>query len=366
MAFIDGLRNVAKRAESNITKEKQWSEAQTKQWIIVHFIKALGYDMVPDEVVPEFHADIGAKKGEKVDYAILKQGNPVILIECKPWKSQFSEKDLSQLFRYFTATDVRFGIWTNGLIYRFYSELKEPNRMDPDPFLEFRLDEPITEKIAANLEIFTKSKFDEKSAINEAKKLRYIDSIKRLLLEESKEPSEKFAAFIVKEVSDDRNTKQLREEFRLYIKEAFQAIVDAPVPEPEPITSGNSDDPGEWVCLSEYIHVKGKKLKQVCLGSRSEIKLKYNKDLLVEIVGFLYRKGRLKKITLPYHGKMGTKRYLIHKTPEHPTGRDFHLPRKLTDNDIFLETNLTGKEIIRNCKQLLEDCGEDPTSIYVI
>ena len=89
MAFIDELRNVAKRAESNITEGKQWTEAQTKQWIIVPFIKALGYDMVPDEVVPEFDADIGTKKGEKVDYAILKQGNSVILIECKPWKSQF-------------------------------------------------------------------------------------------------------------------------------------------------------------------------------------------------------------------------------------------------------------------------------------
>ena len=252
----------------------------------------------------------------------------------------FSEKDLSQLFRYFTATDVRFGIWTNGLIYRFYSELKEPNRMDPDPFLEFRLDEPITDKIAANLEIFTKSKFDEKSAINEAKKLRYIDSIKQLLLKESDEPSDKFAAFIVKEFPDVRNSKQLREAFRPYIKEAFQAIINTrqslesasrtsvsvTTRIPTSVTPKNSVDSGDWVSLSDYTYAKEKKPKKVRLWEESEINLKYAKDLLVEIAELLRKDNLLNSntLTLPYRGKMGKKRYLINTTPVHPHWEKIH------------------------------------------
>ncbi len=52
------------------------------------------------EVVPEFVADIGTKKGEKVDYAILKDSEPVVIIECKHWKER-AEAHNSQLHRYY-------------------------------------------------------------------------------------------------------------------------------------------------------------------------------------------------------------------------------------------------------------------------
>lgn len=46
------------------------------------FISALGYDVFnPTEVIPEFTADVGTKKGEKVDYAIKKDDKIIILIE---------------------------------------------------------------------------------------------------------------------------------------------------------------------------------------------------------------------------------------------------------------------------------------------
>ena len=48
------------------------TEEATKQAFVVPFIMALGYDVFnPLEVVPEYTADVGTKKGEKVDYAIL-------------------------------------------------------------------------------------------------------------------------------------------------------------------------------------------------------------------------------------------------------------------------------------------------------
>ncbi|MBZ2165819.1 type I restriction endonuclease [Methanobacterium spitsbergense] len=102
------------------------------------FIKALGYNIFdPSEVVPEFTADIVGKKGEKVDYAIMSKGNPIILIECKSINDNLDTEKHAQLFRYFMGTEARFGILTNGIIYRFFTDIEKPNTMDSKPFFEF-------------------------------------------------------------------------------------------------------------------------------------------------------------------------------------------------------------------------------------
>ena len=58
------------------------------------FIAALGYDVFnPLEVLPEMSCDIGKKKGEKIDYAIIANNEPVILIECKHWAQNLNLHD---------------------------------------------------------------------------------------------------------------------------------------------------------------------------------------------------------------------------------------------------------------------------------
>lgn len=82
MDFIDQLRQFSKRVES--MKDSIQTEEATKTAIIMPFFAMLGYDVFnPQEFVPEFTADVGIKKGEKVDYAIIKEEQPVILVECK-------------------------------------------------------------------------------------------------------------------------------------------------------------------------------------------------------------------------------------------------------------------------------------------
>ena len=69
MDFIDRIRVIASRAET--TMELLQTEEATKNALIMPMIQALGYDVFnPLEVTPELVADIGTKKGEKVDYAI--------------------------------------------------------------------------------------------------------------------------------------------------------------------------------------------------------------------------------------------------------------------------------------------------------
>ena len=102
MDFIDQLKQFAKRAES--LKDTVETEEATKTALIMPFFSMLGYDVFnPQEFVPEFTADVGIKKGEKVDYAIVKDGSPVILVECKA-SSESLDKHDSQLFRYFGTT----------------------------------------------------------------------------------------------------------------------------------------------------------------------------------------------------------------------------------------------------------------------
>ena len=82
MDFKDAIKQISDRIVK--LKGNLETEEATKNALVMPFLNALGYDVFnPLEVLPEMTCDIGTKKGEKIDYAILKDGQPVILIECK-------------------------------------------------------------------------------------------------------------------------------------------------------------------------------------------------------------------------------------------------------------------------------------------
>ena len=121
MEFLEKLKNFSNRIEH--LKGNIQTEEATKTSIILPFFQLLGYDVFnPLEFVPEYTADVGIKKGEKVDYAIMINNEPLILIEAKPINTELSVKHMSQLIRYFSVTKAKFGILTNGIIYQFYSD----------------------------------------------------------------------------------------------------------------------------------------------------------------------------------------------------------------------------------------------------
>src|SRR6056297_2374277 len=160
-------------------------------------MRALGYDVFnPGEVVPEFTADTYSRKGEKVDYAIQKDGTIILLIECKGLSTQLSEKHLGQLFRYFSVTKSRFSLLTNGREYRFFTDLDEKNKMDQKPFFIFDLLDYSSSGLA-ELSKFSRQQFDVDSILEQAERLKYVSSIKRLLsmwMEEPVDPLVKLVA----------------------------------------------------------------------------------------------------------------------------------------------------------------------------
>ncbi len=138
MDFHETIKGLAARTEK--LKGSITTEEACKTAFVMPFLNALGYDVFnPDIVTPEFIADVGVKKGEKVDYAIKSDGKIIMLVECKPCGSDLAQQHMSQLYRYFSVTDARFSILTNGIHYWFYSDLDEKNRMDQKPFFQFNI-----------------------------------------------------------------------------------------------------------------------------------------------------------------------------------------------------------------------------------
>lgn len=202
----------------------QTTEAATKQWIIDPFIEALGYNLNdPDEVVPEFHADVGIKKKDKVDYAIMRDSKPLMIIECKCYGSDLSKAHLDQLYRYFGTTDTRVAILTNGLDYRMYSDFEEDNKMDLTPFLTFQMtrEDLMSKTLISRIQQLSKNHFNYPRLADIGRRLKAENAAYIWLEKQSVNPSDSFVRFILKEVTDDRATHNAIEEYRPIVKKTL-------------------------------------------------------------------------------------------------------------------------------------------------
>ncbi len=222
MDFKDSVLQFAARVEKLLPQIK--TEEATKNALIMPFIQLLGYDVFnPFEVNPEFIADLGIKKGEKVDYAIIKDGEPIILVECKHHLEKLDPHN-SQLFRYFHVSKAKFGLLTNGVQYRFYTDLNEPNKMDEKPFFEFSLP-TIKDADIAELKKFHKSYFSLESISNTASELKYSKEIKAILSEELKNPSPAFVKFFVAQVYNGKGTEKVIAQFTEIVKKSSTQLI---------------------------------------------------------------------------------------------------------------------------------------------
>lgn len=217
MDFQDIIRQLVERIEK--MKDNVQTEEATKTAFIMPFINALGYDIFnPLEVVPEFICDIGTKKGEKIDYAIMQDGKPTILIECKHCLQNLTLHD-NQLLRYFNVSPAKFGVLTNGIIYKFYTDLEKENVMDEKPFLEINLLE-LRDNQIEELRKFHKSYFDVSNIMNTASELKYTNELKRLIATELSNPTPEFVKFFARQVYSGQMKERAMEQFTGLMKRA--------------------------------------------------------------------------------------------------------------------------------------------------
>ena len=224
MDFIDQIRLLSTRIAN--TKELIQTEEATKNAMVMPFIQILGYNPFdPLEVTPELVADVGTKKGEKVDYAILKDGKPIVLFECKKAGADLNIRHASQLFRYFHVTEARFAVLTNGLVYQFFTDLEEQNKMDEKPFFEFNILD-FKERDIEELKKFAKSAYDLDTILATANELKYTRAIQHRIQEWLDNPSEDFVRLVSADLlGAKRFTSAVKDQFTTITRRAFEQLI---------------------------------------------------------------------------------------------------------------------------------------------
>lgn len=204
------------------------TEEATKTALVLPFLQALGYDVFnPAEVIPEYTADVGIKRGEKVDYAVCRDGAPVILIECKPHGAKL-DRYSSQLYRYFSVTKARIAVLTDGIEYRFYSDLVDQNKLDEEPFLTLNVIEPRKAAIE-QVGKLSKANFDLDAILEAADDLRYISKIRAAFAKQLESPSDAFVRMLVDPLYSGRMTQQVLERFREVVRHALRGQISETV-----------------------------------------------------------------------------------------------------------------------------------------
>ncbi|MBE6468915.1 MAG: restriction endonuclease [Coriobacteriaceae bacterium] len=221
MEFDDAVRQIAEKIDE--LKDSIQTEEATKTAFIMPFIgRVLGYDVFdPNEVIPEFTADVGVKRGEKVDYALVLNGDVQILIECKKVGAALSLENASQLYRYFACTGARIGVLTNGQRWNFYMDLDEPNRMDSKPFLVLDLLD-IDKTILPELKKLTKPSFDLDSIASSAEELKYVGALKRAIGDEFADPTDEFVRLMASHVYEGVFRQNVMAKFRPLVEKALK------------------------------------------------------------------------------------------------------------------------------------------------
>lgn len=219
----NNLKELAERINS--IKDQISTEEATKNALIMPFIQILGYDVFnPLEVVPEMDCDLVKKKGEKIDYAIMKDGEPTMLIECKHWKQDLNLHD-NQLKKYYVASKAKFGVLTNGIEYRFYADLVKQNIMDDVPFLVVNMDD-LRDAHIEELKKFHKSNFDVINIMSSASELKYLTELRKLIKAEFAEPSPDFVRMLARKVYEGTVTQKVLDLFTALTKRAMKGYIN--------------------------------------------------------------------------------------------------------------------------------------------
>ena len=380
--LIDRLREMSNRVRQRVDNVK--SEEATKTALVMPFINhVLGYNVFdPSEVVPEFVADVGTKKGEKVDYAIFSDGEPIMLFECKNYGVDLGREPASQLYRYFSVAAARFGVLTDGVVYRFYSDIDEQNKMDARPFLEINMLD-IDAVDVHELKRFTKASFDLGQILNTAKDLKYTREVLRLLAAEWDNPSEALVRHFASQVYNGVKTKAVIEQFTRATKKALHQFVAKRISDrlKSALASTGDETPDEqkrttrsqagtgptWVALSDYDPPTGTSPPAALRFWDGELREDLNHwyDIFLSIAEKLYAEQRLKIGDLPLTLGRRTS-YCIHTEPVGPNAQRFQAFRSIAEGKLLVNTHGSAKSMRNLSGNLLEHYDLTPADVQVL
>ena len=222
--FADLLEQVTRAVHHYELRRQHPTERETIDKLVLPFIGVvLGVDYRdPTAVTAEFDADIGRSKGEKVDYAIHRDGEPAILIECKALDTPLDGKAV-QLQRYIGALpQVSLGILTDGRRYRFFADLDNPNIMDSEPFFSIDLLN-LSSTDERRLQLFHLDHLNVDAVKQKGQGWKAVTALVQALESEWKEPSAGYIAHFARPLhTSGPLTESVRRQYAGYLKEAHR------------------------------------------------------------------------------------------------------------------------------------------------
>ncbi len=309
MTLFDSLSKIAIQIQSQRRLMK--TEEATKMVSIRPFIHALGYDIFNlAEVEPEFTADAHSSGTERVDYVIKRDGKPIILIEAKSADINLNKNHWKQLHNYFVALDAEFGVLTNGIEYRFYTDHNKRNVMDEEPFLVIDMQKLDTTQLNI-LDGFSKARFAPQETLRKIK-------ISNLLEKELNQPSDEFVKHFAKHVHSGPLFQSKIQAYRPLVKRAWDDLVDQeiarrlrrpeeqdddePVPQPEPEVKKPTMPPlaGTAREIPIFANYKGKRFEAIFLLQEDVKKVRKNVRYEGDVIAPSQAAKRVKQSVNPH------------------------------------------------------------------
>jgi hypothetical protein len=198
-----GLLALAKRSVSIMTACT--NVESTKLYLVLPFLGLLGYDYTdPFEVHPDHAADLDPSQQTRTDYAILRNGLPVIAVACLHASLDLLS-DRRGLDRYFeTLPEVRLAILSNGVRFEFYVDAARPGVMDEESFLTLDLETiaraGVADETVETLLAVTKAEFDTDTIAEAAHVALTRRRLRTMFVEETRGPSEAFCRFALERI----------------------------------------------------------------------------------------------------------------------------------------------------------------------
>ena len=382
MLSLEDLQVISRRADEQ--RNLLNTEESAKTALVLPLIGALGYDYHnPSEVAAELAADVGTRSHEKVDYAILRDGKPIILFECKSLTNSLGAEQMSQLTRYFNNTDADIGILTNGVVYKFFSDLEKSNIMDQSPFLEVDISKA-DQSVVAELRRFAKGSFDPKKTKTAAVEANVIRGVKANLQRMYDNPEDEFSRSLLRDVVAGSLTKKVLESHREMVKRAFQEFArdlsgagsSGEIPQ-ETSPSESQSDPAQasaaathssplpvtsadgWQSISDIQpESRASAPKQMMFpGEDKPVAIGIWSDVVTELVRWLTDKGHLGEDDFPIpHNES---RYIVADQPIHPDGSRFGRKRREVNSRWHVSLTYGAPGMADNARIVIARAGMD-------
>ena len=347
MSLIEELKNLSDTIEEY--RDQNLNEPDTETFCFEPFIGLLGFERNPVDMQKQYPADISGGN-RTADYAIKKDGVPIMIVECKPLGEDL-DAHFEQLKGYFSAvSETRFGILTDGCLYRFYTDLDKPNLMDSDPFLEIDLFD-IQPLLVAELEQFTKSRFNVNQALAVACGLKYSKAIHQLLMKQLESPDESFVRYVASAIDfpiDTLERQQITEIFQRVLKEFKEEVTDPLLPPllPGPVPPIGPDTGESWT---------GKKIRGAFTFEGETYQVKDWKDFYVKFFEILSEDN-----TLQFRDVLELKPSSFSENPDSfpPSAQPVDI-KKIGETDIYVYAGISNEEKQRIMKDIVAHFGRN-------